>query len=73
MANRCSLCMQSAEFISDLFISYPAASLIWNFFLRRFKRQWVISNSMSSLIHHWDGEKLDGLSSRGKAIGRVSQ
>lgn len=50
LANRCIMCMREEESVNHLFMFYPIASKVWDFFLSSFHISWVLPKYFSKLI-----------------------
>lgn len=61
MANRCNMCLVDVESVCHLFLHCESAGLIWNFFMRGFRRPWVMPISMRLQLDIWNRERLDDL------------
>lgn len=67
MANTCSLFYPQAESMDHLFLHCLITSSVWLLFIARFKRSWIMLESIASLLR-WNGERVGDLLPRGRVL-----
>ncbi|XP_026420434.1 uncharacterized protein LOC113316481 [Papaver somniferum] len=64
VVNGCLLCKKAAETNQHIFLHYDTTRLVWHYFLKYYKLQWVFQDCVKNIIWEWRKKKATSTSIR---------